>query len=160
MSSSDRLPADNSDTPQGGPVRAKRTIVVDPHDKSTAELLKDLSSQMTDLVHQELELAKAEVSEKTKKLGVGAGMFGGAGLLGLAALGALVAAAIAGIGEVVPIWAAALIVAGGLLAIAAVLALRGMSQVKRGSPPLPQEAIDSTKEDVAWLKTQAKSAKP
>jgi uncharacterized membrane protein YqjE len=129
-------------------------------DKSAAELLKDLSTQMTALVHQEVRLAKAEVSEKTKKVGAGAGLFGGAGVVAVLALGALVAAAISGIGEALPIWAAALIVAGLLLAVAGLLALVGKSEVQQASPPVPEAAIESSKEDVAWLKTQAQSAKP
>ncbi|MDQ6840624.1 MAG: phage holin family protein [Actinomycetota bacterium] len=130
------------------------------HDKSTAELLKDLSTQMTVLVQQEVQLAKAEVSEKAKKAGTGVGLLVGAALVAVLALGALVAAAIAGLGEALPIWAAALIVAVVLLAIAGVVALAGKKQVGKGAPPVPEEAIESSKEDVAWLKTQAQSAKP
>ena len=57
----------------------------DLHDRSLGELLKQLSEQTTRLVHQELELAKAELQQKGKQAGMGAGMFGGAGALGLAA---------------------------------------------------------------------------
>jgi uncharacterized membrane protein YqjE len=128
--------------------------------KSTGELLQDLASQITDLVHDEVALAKAEMSEKVNKLGVGAGMFGGSALLGVFALAALIAAAIAAISGVLPIWAAALIVGGGLAAGAGILVVWGRSELKRGSPPVPQEAMNSTKEDVTWLKTQARSAKP
>ena len=128
--------------------------------KSTGELLQDLSFQIIDLVHDELALAKAEMSEKVKKLGVGAGMFGGSALFGIFALASLIAAAIAGIGGVLSIWAAALIVGGGLAALAGTFAVWGRSEVERGSPPVPEEAMNSTKEDVTWLKTQARSAKP
>jgi uncharacterized membrane protein YqjE len=132
---------------------------VDPHQKTSAELLKDLSTQLTGLIHQELELAKAELGQKTKRMGLGAGLFGGAGLLAVFGLAAMVTAAIAGLAQVVAVWAAALIVAGALLAIAGVLALTGKTEVQQGSPPVPEEAIQSTKEDVAWLKTQTRSAK-
>jgi uncharacterized membrane protein YqjE len=135
------------------------SVAADRPTKSTGELLQDLSSQLIDLVHDEVALAKAEMSEKAKKLGVGAGMFGGSALFGIFALAALIAAAIAAIGGVLPIWAAALIVGGGLAALAGTFAVWGRSEVKRGSPPVPEGAMNSTKEDVTWLKTQARSAK-
>ncbi len=130
------------------------------HEKTTAELLKTLSTQVTALVHQEVELAKAELSEKTKKFGVGAGMFGAAGIVGLLAGATLIAAAIAGIATALSVWLSILIVGGFLLVVAGILALTGVTELAEGSPPIPQEAIESTKEDVTWLKTQARSAKP
>ncbi len=128
--------------------------------KSTAELFRDLSNEMTALVHQEIELAKVELSEKTKKVGAGAGMFGGAAVTALLAAGALVAAAIAGIATALSVWLSALIVGVVLLGIAGMMALTGRAEVAKGTPPIPQEAIKSSKEDVEWLKTQARSAKP
>lgn len=56
------------------------TVGAEPATKSTGDLLKDLSSQVTDLVHEEVALAKIEMSEKAKKFGVGTGMLGGASL--------------------------------------------------------------------------------
>lgn len=132
----------------------------DLQEKSTAELLKILSNQVTELVHQEMELAKVELARKTKKVGVGAGMFGGAGAAGLLAGGALVAAAIAGIATVLSVWLSALIIGGALLGVAGILALAGVTELAQGTPPIPEAALESTKEDMAWLKTQAKSAKP
>lgn len=128
-------------------------------DKSTADLLKDLSSELTTLIHQEVALAKTELAEKGKKVGAGAGMFGGAAVVGLLAAGAFVTAAIAGIATVLSVWVAALIVGGALLALAGMLALTGGVELSKGTPPVPEEAIESTKEDVEWLKTQARSAK-
>ena len=129
-------------------------------ERTTAELLKELSEQLTALVHQEIELAKAELAVKTKRAGIGAGMFGGAGVVGLLGAGALVTAAIAGIATALSVWLSALIVGGALLTVAGVVALTGLSELSRGTPPIPEQAIESTKEDVNWLKTQAKSAKP
>jgi uncharacterized membrane protein YqjE len=129
-------------------------------DKSLAQLLKDLSQELTALVHEETELAKAEVRAKAKRLGSGAGLLGGAVVLALLALGALAACAIAALALALPVWLAALLVAVMLLAVAAVLGLMGKADVQRASPPVPQAAIESTKEDVEWLKTQVKSAKP
>lgn len=132
----------------------------DLQEKSTGELLKILSNQVTELVHQEMELAKIELTRKTKKVGMGAGMFGGAGAAGLLAGGALVAAAIAGIATVLSVWLSALIVGGALLGVAGIFTLVGVTELAQGTPPIPAAALESTKEDVAWLKTQAKSAKP
>ena len=126
-------------------------------ERSIGELLTQLSQETTTLVRQELELAKAELTEKGKEAGKGAGMFGGAGLLGLLAAGALTACFIAALDTAMPLWLAALIVAVVYGAVAGVLALQGRNRVKRATPPVPEQTIDSTKEDVAWAKTRARS---
>jgi hypothetical protein len=128
--------------------------------KSTAELLRDLSEQVTTLVHEEVSLAKAELAVKGKRLGEGAGLFGAAALLGVLALGALVAAAVAALSLVVDLWLAALLVAAGLLAIASVVFVAGRAEVARGAPPIPEEAVASTKEDIAWIRDRTTSARP
>jgi uncharacterized membrane protein YqjE len=133
--------------------------ITDTRDRSTAELLKELSDQTTALVRKEVELAKAEMSERAKRVGVGAGMLGGAGLLALFALGALTACLILALDIVVDAWLAALIVALLYGAVAGVLALVGRKGVKEGAPPVPQDAIASAKEDVAWLKARTKEAR-
>lgn len=131
----------------------------DLRERPTAELLKQLSDQTTSLVMQEIELAKLEVREKGKKAGLGAGMFGGAGVFGLYAVGALTATIILALATVLPGWLAALIVTVIYAAIAGILALRGKSQVKEATPPLPAQAVETTKEDVRWVKTRAQSAR-
>jgi uncharacterized membrane protein YqjE len=129
----------------------------DLRDRSLGELLKQLSEQTTRLVHQELELAKAELQQKGKEAGAGAGMFGGAGALGLAALGALTACFILALNAIMPAWLAALIVAVIYGAIAAFLALRGRDKVKQATPLVPEQTIETVKEDVEWAKTQMRS---
>jgi uncharacterized membrane protein YqjE len=131
----------------------------DLRERPTSELLKQLSDQTTSLVRQEIELAKLEVREKGKKAGMGAGMFGGAGLFGLYAVGALTATIILALATFLPGWVAALIVTVIYAAIAGILALRGRSQVRDASPPMPQQAVETTKEDVRWVKTRAQSAR-
>jgi uncharacterized membrane protein YqjE len=126
-------------------------------DRSMGELLKQLSEQTTRLVHHELELAKAELQQKGRQAGAGAGLFGGAGALGLAALGALTACFILALNAVMPAWLAALIVALVYGAIAAFLALRGRDKVKQATPLVPEQAIETVKEDVEWAKTQMRS---
>jgi uncharacterized membrane protein YqjE len=131
----------------------------DLRDRPTGDLLKQLSDQSTTLVRQEIELAKLEFREKGKKAGLGAGMFGGAGLFGLYAVGALTATIILALATFLPGWVAALIVTVVYGAIAGILALRGKSQVKEATPPMPEQAVETTKEDVRWVKTRAKSAR-
>jgi uncharacterized membrane protein YqjE len=131
----------------------------DGQEASTSELLRRLSEQTTALVRQELELAKVELAEKGKKAGMGAGMFGGAGALGLYALGALTACFVLALASAVAPWLAALIVAAVYGAIAGVLALSGKKKVAAATPPVPEAALDSTKEDVQWVKTRATSAR-
>ncbi len=128
-------------------------------DRSIGELLKQLSQETTTLVRQELELAKAEMAQKGKRAGLGAGMFGGAGASALLGLGALSAAAIAALDGAMPLWLAALIVAVIWLAVAGVLALTGRSKVQEATPPVPEQTRQSVKEDVEWAKTHARSAK-
>jgi uncharacterized membrane protein YqjE len=128
-------------------------------DRSTAELLKRLSDETTTLVKQEVELAKAELQEKGKQAGVGAGMFGGAGLFGVGAFAALTACVIAALDLAMPLWLAALIVALVYAAVAGVLALTGKKKVKEATPPVPEQARESVKEDVEWAKTRARSGR-
>ena len=128
-------------------------------ERPTAELLKEFSDQATTLLRKEIALAKVEVAEKGKQAAVGAGMFGGSGLFGFYAFGALTACAILALATAVESWLAALIVGVVYAAIAGVLALRGKAQVKRAAPPVPEQAVDSTKEDLEWVKARAKSAR-
>lgn len=128
-------------------------------ERPVGELFKQLTDQTTTLVRHEIELAKVELADKGRAAGQGAGMFGGAGLLGLYAVGALTAAAILGLATVVDAWLAALIVAAAFGAIAGVLALGGRAKVKQASPPTPQQAVASVKEDVQWTKQQAARAR-
>jgi uncharacterized membrane protein YqjE len=130
----------------------------DLHGRPVGELLKQLSEETTTLVKQELDLAKAEMSEKGKEAGVGVGMFGGAGLSGLLALIFLSLAAVAALDTGMRTWLAALIVGVVWAAVAGVLALQGKSKLQQATPPAPEQAIESTKEDVQWAKTQARSA--
>jgi Putative Actinobacterial Holin-X, holin superfamily III len=131
----------------------------DLRERPIGELLKQLSEETTRLVHQELELAKAELAQKGKQAGLGAGLFGAAGAIGLLAAAALTACFILALDAVMPAWLAALIVAVVYAAAAAVLALRGRERVKQAIPPMPEQTIETVKEDVQWAKAQTRSAK-
>lgn len=126
---------------------------------SVAELVKQLSEQTSRLAHQEVELAKAELEAKGKRAGIGAGMFGAASLFGFYAAGALTATAILALATAIAPWLAALIVAAVLGAIAGLLALEGRNKVKQATPPIPEQASESVKEDVQWAKTRAQQAR-
>ena len=128
-------------------------------DRSMSDLLRALSDQTTTLVRQEIELAKAELSAKGKQVGIGAGAFGGAAVVALFGFGALTACFILALSLAVNGWLAALIVAVVYAVVAAVLALVGRKKTQAGTPPVPERAISSVKEDVEWAKTSAKSAK-
>ena len=128
-------------------------------DRPTGDLLKELSDQTTTLVRQEIDLAKAELGEKGKKAGMGAGMFGGAGLFGVFALAALTTCIIAALDTAMDLWLAALIVAVVYAAVAGVLALQGRNKVQEAGPPVPEQATESVKEDVQWAKTRAQSGR-
>ena len=140
--------------PGTGAARAQ-TPPPDPKKASTAQLLGDLSDQVTRLVRDEVRLAQAEVTTKAKRLGVGAGLFGGAGLVALLGLNALITAAILGLAAAIPGWLAAIIIAVVLLAVAGVLALLGRKDVRQAAPPLPTETLESVKADVATVKEHA-----
>lgn len=131
----------------------------DLREQPIGDLLRQLSEQTTTLVRKELELAKAEVSEKGKKAGTGAGMFGGAGVSALLGLGCITAFAITLLDNAVSTPLAALIVGVVWFAIAGVLALQGRNKVQAATPPVPEQATESMKEDVQWAKTRAQSAR-
>jgi uncharacterized membrane protein YqjE len=129
----------------------------DLRDHGVGDLVKELSSQVSTLVRQEVELAKAEVGEKGKKAGIGAGMFGAAGAAALLMLGSLTAFLILALDLAMPAWAAALIVTALWAAVAGALALQGRNKMQEMGKPLPEKTIETVKEDVQWAKHPTKS---
>jgi uncharacterized membrane protein YqjE len=126
-------------------------------DASTGELFKRLSQQTSELVRKEVDLAKAELTEKGKTAGKGAGIFGGAGLFGVTAFLALTACLIALLSAAMEVWLAALIVTVVYAAIAGVLALMGRRKLQEATPPAPEQTVETLKEDVQWAKNQTPS---
>jgi MFS family permease len=124
-------------------------------EQSTAELVKSLSEQASRLIRDELKLAEYEMTRKAKRLGRGAGMFGGSGLIALYAIGCLLAAAIIGLALAVPAWLAALIVGLVLLAVAGVAALLGKRQLSKAAPAVPEQTVQTVKADVEEIKERA-----
>jgi hypothetical protein len=124
-------------------------------DTSTAQLVNQLSEQVSRLTRDEIRLAVVELRSKGKHVGAGAGLFGGAGVFAWWGGLSVVAGLVMLLATVLEPWAAAFIVAGALLVIAGVLALIGRAQVKRGTPPVPSEAVESVKQDIATIREGA-----
>ena len=121
-------------------------------ERSTGELVKLVTEQVSTLVRDELKLAQLEMSGKAKQAGKSAGMLGGGGFVALYGVACLIACAIIAISHSLQAWLAALIVGAALLAVAAVLAALGRSRMRRATPPMPAQAIDSVKADVAEVR--------
>lgn len=124
--------------------------------RSTGELLKDLTGQVSHLVRDEIRLATAELEAKGKRFGFGAGLFGVAGLFGAYAGAAFVAAVILLLAQVLPAWAAALVVATVVGVVAVVLALVARDQVRRATPPVPEQAVGSVRQDIEVVRESAR----
>jgi hypothetical protein len=126
-------------------------------ERPLGELVQDLSRQTSTLIRQEMRLAQAELAEKGRHAGRGAGMFGGAGIVALYGAGALVAAAVLGLATVLEPWIAAAAIGAGLLLIAGILALTGKRELDEAGPPRPEQALDSVQRDIETVKTRARS---
>jgi uncharacterized membrane protein YqjE len=133
------------------------TQETDQRERPIGELVKDLSSQTSTLVRQEIALARAELQEQGKVAGKGAGMLAGAAVAGLLALGALTAGLIALLDKAMATWVAALIVMALWAIVALVLAKTGQTALKRATPPAPQ-TVETVKEDIQWAKNPTGSA--
>jgi hypothetical protein len=123
--------------------------------EGTGELIRQASEQISTLVRTEMRLALAEMKDKGRHAGRGAGLFGGAGLVALYGTAALIVAVTAALDLVMPLWAAALIVGAVLLAVAGVLGLTGRKQFVQAVPPMPARAIESVEQDITEIKERA-----
>jgi uncharacterized membrane protein YqjE len=130
----------------------------DARERPIGELVKDLSQQTSTLVRKEIELAQAELQQRGKVAGRGAGMLGGAAVAGLLALGALTAALIALLDKAMATWIAALIVMALWAVVALVLAKSGQKALKSATPPAPQ-TVETVKEDIEWAKNPTESVR-
>jgi MFS family permease len=131
----------------------------DLRDQPVSELVKQLTEQTRTLARQEIELAKAELTQKGKQAGIGAGMFGGAGLFGFFAFAVLTACLVLALATAVAPWLAALIVAAVYGAVAGVLALSGKKHVQEATPAVPEQTVETVKEDVQWTKQRAQAGR-
>jgi hypothetical protein len=120
--------------------------------------MKQLAEGTTTLVRQEIELAKAELGEKGRIAGQAGGLLAAAAAIGLLAGGALTACLILALANVMPAWLAALIVGVVYAIVAVVIGRRGKERLDRAGPPVPEQTVETVKEDVEWAKTQTRSA--
>jgi len=133
-----------------GPARSQS------EEPSAGELVKQLSEQTKTLVKQEMRLAKVELQEKGKKVGIGAGMFGAGGLVAFFGAEALIVAIVLALSTALAPWLSALIVGVVLLAAAGAAAVLGKKQIEEATPPMPEQTVETVKEDVQHLKRRAK----
>ncbi|MFF0205194.1 phage holin family protein [Streptomyces sp. NPDC005017] len=139
MSSIHPRPQGTGGLPDGGP------------DRSTGELLSAVTSDLQTLFRQEVELAKTEIREEATKAGKAAGMYGGAGFGGYMVALFLSFAAVFGLANVIDAGWAALVVAVVWAVVAAVLYMKGRSQMREVSPK-PEQTMQSLKEDAQWAR--------
>ncbi len=130
-----------------------------PQHEGIAAAVKQLSEDLGLLVRKELELARAEMTDKAKTVGAGAGMLSGSAVTGLLTLGSLTALLIIAISLALPTWLSALIVTVMWGAVTAVLALAGKNKIQNAGPLVPEQTIQNVKEDVEWAKDGLKSGR-
>jgi hypothetical protein len=128
-------------------------------ERPIGEVAKNLTSDLSLLLRQEVELAKAEMAQKGRTAAPGLGLFGGAGVVALCAAGALTAFLVLVFSLFLPDWAAALIVGVAMAAVAFVLIRQGKERIADAGKPVPEQTIETVKEDVEWAKTRASSAR-
>jgi hypothetical protein len=128
-------------------------------ERPIGEVAKNLTSDLSLLLRQEIELAKAEMAQKARTAAPGLGLFGGAGVVALCAAGALTAFLVLVLSIFLPDWAAALTVGVAMAAVALVLIRQGKERIADAGKPVPEQTIETVKEDVEWAKTRASSAR-
>ncbi|MEU7055535.1 phage holin family protein [Streptomyces sp. NPDC046197] len=122
---------------------------------SVGELVHQATDQLSQLVRQEVALAKEELTEKGRRAGRGGGLIGAGGAIAYVGVIALAGTATAALSLTLPVWAAALIVTAVLFAVAGVLAAAGRAQLRRAAPPTPEETLGSVKADVEEIRERA-----
>jgi len=130
----------------------------DSYDRPLGDLLKELNQEISRLVRDEIALARVEMTQKMSAMAKAAGLLGAAAFIGLLAAGVLTATIVLAIDVALPAWLAALIVTVAYLIIAGVLAAVGYARLKRAGKPLPEQTIETLKEDVSWARHRARSA--
>jgi hypothetical protein len=124
-----------------------------PQDEaSTGELLARLGEQVSTLVRDEAALAMVEVKTKARAAGLGVGVLAGAGVFGFLGLATLIACAVIALALVLPAWLSALAVGAALLVVAGGLGTFALLRLRKGVPPVPQEAVANVRDDVAIVR--------
>jgi uncharacterized membrane protein YqjE len=128
------------------------------YDRALGDLLKEVMTDGSMLIRQEIALARVEMAEKAKVYASASAMMAVAAILGVFALGVLTACIILAIDLALPAWLAALIVAAAYLVVAGILVVVGITRMRRAGKPVPEQTIETIKEDVSWARHQARSA--
>jgi Flp pilus assembly protein TadB len=128
---------------------------VEPGARSTRDILRDVVRDVQDLLHSEVRLAKAEVTEQANRAKSVGGLIGGAAVAGLFAGMCFIAFCIALLAMAIPVWAASLIMAFLLGGAGAVLYARGRDRL-RNFHAVPEQTVGTIKEDVAWVKQRTR----
>jgi hypothetical protein len=136
-----------------GTERMEHQIDVREGNASLGDLFSKLTADLSKLVRDEVELAKVEINDTVEKARTAGISIGAAGLLGLMAFVLLSFAAAWGLSEVVPEGVAFLIVGGAYGLVALALLAVGRQRLK-SMKPVPEQTVETLKEDVAWAKQQ------
>lgn len=121
------------------------TRAAESEQQGVGSAAKQVAEHASALAKLELELAGLELKQKVGALGSGVGLGVGAAVLGLFALGFLLATIVAALAIVLDTWLALVIVTAALLALAGILALTAVRRIRRGTPPVPEQAIREAK---------------
>ncbi|MEA2261026.1 MAG: hypothetical protein QOJ51_3851 [Acidobacteriaceae bacterium] len=124
-------------------------------DRSISAILQDVLRNLQEIVRSEVRLAKTEVREEVTKAQSAALLMVVGALCGIFTMFFLLLAALYALTFVVPNWAAALIIAAVLTAVAAITMIAGIKQLKRVHPA-PEKTVETIKENVKWAKQQVK----
>ena len=125
-------------------------------ERSTGDLVKLVSEQVSVLVRDELKLAQLEMTGKAKQAGQGLGMMGGGALIALYGVACLIACVIIAVSHSLQAWLSALIIGAFLLLVAAGVSAAGRNKMRKGTPPMPAEAVESVKTDVQEIRERAR----
>ena len=125
-----------------------------PHGLGAA--VKEVAERTSAIVRLELELATLELKRKVSSLGLGIGLLLGAAVLAVFMLGFFFATIAAGLATAMPVWAALLVTTGIILLLAAVVGYLGVAKVKKGTPPVPEQAILEAKLTTEALKSDGR----
>jgi len=124
-------------------------------ERSLGELFAELAQDTSTLVRKEVQLAKTEMSQKASRVGKDVGFLAAGGAVAYAGLLALLAGVIVLLGQVIPMWLAALLVGLVVAGVGYFLVRRGLDALKR-EDPAPRQTIETLKEDQQWAKDQTR----
>jgi hypothetical protein len=131
-------------------------MAITTDDRSLGQMFADLSQEARTLIHQELQLAKTELTEKASTMSRGAAFVVGGGLLAYGGLLAIVAAIVLVLIALgLPAWAGALL-GGVVVAGTGYVLIRSGLAALRPQHLVPRETIETLKEDAQWLRSQTR----